>query len=126
MPRPPSDDEKTEAVKRAEKDQPQDSDGLENALREIDDLHEEKVAGLSKPHYTEIVDHIDHMVSVAGVDHVGLGSDFDGATMPEGMEDCTKVPLITDELVKRGYSEGDIRKILGENFMRVMEEVLTD
>ena len=60
------------------------------------------------------------------VDHVGLGSDFDGATMPEGMEDCTKVPLITDELVRRGYSEGDIRKILGENFMRVMEEVLAD
>ena len=120
------DEERTEAVKRAEKDQPQDSDGLENALREIDDLHEEKVAGLSKPHYTEIVDHIDHMVSVAGVDHVGLGSDFDGATMPEGMEDCTKVPLITDELVKRGYSEGDIRKVLGENFMRVIEEVLTD
>ena len=120
------DDEKTEDVKRAEKDQPQDSDGLENALREIDDLHEEKVAGLSKPHYTEIVDHIDHMVSVAGVDHVGLGSDFDGATMPEGMEDCTKVPLITDELVKRNYSEGGIRKILGENFMRVMEEILTN
>ena len=120
------DDEKTEAVKRAEKDHPQDSDGLENALREIDDLQEEKVAELSKPHYTEIVDHIDHMVSVAGVDHVGLGSDFDGATMPEGMEDCTKVPLITDELVKRGYNETDIRKILGENFMRVMEEVLAD
>ncbi|MXY44290.1 MAG: membrane dipeptidase [Dehalococcoidia bacterium] len=120
------DDEKTEAVKRAEKDHPQDSDSLKSALREIDDLQDEKVAELRKPHYTEIVDHIDHMVSVAGVDHVGLGSDFDGATMPEGMEDCTKVPLITDELVRRGYSEGDIRKILGENFMRVMEEVLTD
>ena len=120
------DDEKTEAVKRAEKDHPQDSDGLENALREIDDLQEEKVTELSKPHYTEIVDHIDHMVSVAGVDHVGLGSDFDGATMPEGMEDCTKVPLITHELIRRGYSEGDIHKILGENFMRVMEEVLAD
>lgn len=119
------DDEKTEAVKRAEKDNPQDSDSLKNALRQIDDLHEEKVSGLSKPHYTEIVDHIDHMVSVAGIDHVGLGSDFDGATMPDGMEDCTKVPLITDELVRRGYSETDIRKILGENFMRVMDEVLT-
>ena len=120
------DDEKAEAVKRAEKDHPADSDGLKSALREIDDLQDEKVAELRKPHYTEIVDHIDHMVSVAGVDHVGLGSDFDGATMPEGMEDCTKVPLITDELVKRGYDETNIRKILGENFMRVMEEVLTD
>ena len=120
------DDEKTEAVKRAEKDNPAHSDSLKSALREIDDLQDEKVAELRKPHYTEIVDHIDHMVSVAGIDHVGLGSDFDGATMPEGMEDCTKVPLITDELVRRGYSEGDTRKILGENFMRVMEEVLTD
>ena len=46
--------------------------------------------------------------------------------MPEGMEDCTKVPLITDELVRRGYAESDIRKILGDNFMRVMEEVLAD
>ena len=119
------DDERTEAVKRAEKDHPKDSDKLKIALREIDDLQDEKVAELRKPHYTEIVDHIDHMVSVAGVDHVGLGSDFDGATMPEGMEDCTKVPLITDELVKRSYSESDIRKILGENFMRVMGQVLT-
>ena len=118
------DEEKTEETKRAEKDHPADSDGLNNVLREIDERHEEKVAELSKPHYTEIVDHIDHMVSVAGVDHVGLGSDFDGATMPEGMEDCTKVPLITDELVRRGYGESDIRKILGENFMRVMEETL--
>ena len=120
------DDEKAEETKRAEKDHPADSHDLQNALREIDERHEEKVAGLSKPHYTEIVDHIDHMVSVAGVDHVGLGSDFDGATMPDGMEDCTKVPLITDELIRRGYSETDVRKILGENFMRAMEEVLAD
>ena len=120
------DDEKAEETKRAEKDHPADSDDLKSALREIDERHEEKVAELQKPHYTEIVDHIDHMVSVAGVEHVGLGSDFDGATMPEGMEDCTKVPLITDELVERGYSESDIRKILGGNFMRVMEEALAD
>ena len=120
------DDEKTEEVKRAAKDHPAGSDDLSNALREIDERYDEKVAELSKPHYTEIVDHIDHMVSVAGIEHVGLGSDFDGATMPEGIEDCTKVPLITETLVSRGYSEGDIRKILGENFMRVMEEVLAD
>ena len=118
------DAEKSEETKRAEKDHPAGSDALKSALREIDERHEEKVARLPKPHYTEIVDHIDHMVSVVGVDHVGLGSDFDGATMPEGMEDCTKVPLITDELVKRGYGENDVRKILGENFMRVMGETL--
>ena len=118
------DEEKVEETKRAEKDHPADSGGLKNALREIDESHDEKVDELSKPHYTEIVDHIDHMVSVAGVNHVGLGSDFDGATMPEGMEDCTKVPLITDELLRRGYGESDVRKILGENFMRVMGEAL--
>ena len=118
------DAEKSEETKRAEKDHAAGSKALESALREIDERHEEKVARLPKPHYTEIVDHVDHMVSVVGVDHVGLGSDFDGATMPEGMEDCTKVPLITDELVKRGYGENDVRKILGENFMRVMGETL--
>ena len=118
------DSEKADESKRAEKDHPAESGGLKNALREIDESHDEKVDELSKPHYTEIVDHIDHMVSVAGVNHVGLGSDFDGATMPEGMEDCTKVPLITDELVRRGYGESDVRKILGENFMRVMGEAL--
>ena len=120
------DAEKAEEVKKAEKDFAVESDGLKNAMKDIDDRYSGKVAELKKPHYMEIVDHIDHMVSVAGIEHVGLGSDFDGATMPEGMEDCTKVPYITDELVKRGYSEGDIRKILGENFMRVMEEVLAD
>ena len=120
------DSEKADESKRAEKDHPAESGGLKNALREIDESHDEKVDELSKPHYTEIVDHIDHMVSVAGVNHVGLGSDFDGATMPEGMEDCTKVPLITDELLRRGYGESDVRKILGENFMRVMGEALTD
>ena len=82
------------------------------------------MADLKLPHYTEIVDHVDHMVSVAGIDHVGLGSDFDGATMPEGMEDCSKVPRITEELVRRGYSDEDVRKVLGENFLRVMEEVI--
>ncbi len=120
------DEEKAEEIKRVSKDHASGSEGLSNSLREIDGRYDEKVAELSKPHYTEIVDHIDHMASVAGIEHVGLGSDFDGATMPEGMEDCTKVPLITDAMVSRGYSEGDIRKVLGENFMRVMEEVLTD
>jgi membrane dipeptidase len=57
---------------------------------------------------------------VAGIDHVGLGSDFDGVdSLPEGLDDCSKLPLITYELLKRGYSERDIKKILGENFLRV-------
>jgi membrane dipeptidase len=70
-----------------------------------------------------IVDHIDHAVKVAGVDHVGMGTDFDGATMPEGMDDVSKLPKITEALLKRGYSEKDVEKILGGNLLRVMEQV---
>jgi len=74
------------------------------------------------PHvsWERIVDHIDHAVKLVGADHVGLGSDFDGASMPEGMDDVTHLPQITDALLKKGYSEVDIRKILGENTLRVL------
>ena len=73
--------------------------------------------------WQRIVDHIDHAVRVAGIDHVGLGSDFDGATMPLGMEDASKLPLITDALLRKGYSDRDVLKILGGNVLRVMERV---
>lgn len=70
-----------------------------------------------------LIDHIDHIVKVAGIDHVGLGADFDGAAdMPAGAEDISMLPNITYELLKRGYTERDIRKILGENFLRVFAE----
>ena len=70
-----------------------------------------------------IIDHIDHAVRVAGIDHVGLGSDFDGATMPFGMEDASKLPRITEALLRKGYADKDIEKILGGNLLRVMEQV---
>ncbi len=71
-----------------------------------------------------VVDHIEHIVKVAGIDHVGLGSDFDGVPyMPEGLEDVSKYPAITEELLNRGYSESDIKKILGENLLRAFEQV---
>jgi membrane dipeptidase len=73
--------------------------------------------------WDKIVEHIDHAVKIAGIDHVGLGSDFDGATMPLGMEDASKLPKITDALLKKGYSEADVIKVLGGNFLRVMEQV---
>jgi membrane dipeptidase len=78
---------------------------------------------LPKVDWTQIIDHIDHAVKIAGADHVGLGSDFDGAVMPLGMQDVTHIPQITDALLKKGYSESDIRKILGENTLRVLTQV---
>jgi membrane dipeptidase len=78
---------------------------------------------LPRVEWTKIIEHIDHAVKVAGVDHVGLGSDFDGANMPFGMEDATKLPQITEALLRKGYSEGDVRKILGENTLRLMADV---
>ena len=72
-----------------------------------------------------IIDHIDYIVKLAGPDFVGFGSDFDGAgNYPEGMQDVTGYPLITYHLLKRGYSEENIRKILGGNFLRVFDEVM--
>jgi membrane dipeptidase len=70
-----------------------------------------------------LIDHFDHIAKVAGVDHVGIGSDFDGVdSLPVGMEDISKLPYITYELLKRGYSEKDVRGILGENFLRAFAE----
>ena len=76
------------------------------------------------PHvnWEKIVEHIDHVVRLVGSDHVGLGSDFDGAMMPDGLEDCSKLPKITEALLRKGYSKDDIRKILGRNLLRVMEQ----
>ncbi|HKP86104.1 MAG TPA: dipeptidase [Blastocatellia bacterium] len=73
-----------------------------------------------------LIDHIDHVAKVAGINHVGIGSDFDGVPLtgvPEGMEDISRLPNITVELMKRGYSDADIKKVLGENFLRVMAAV---
>ena len=78
---------------------------------------------LPRVDYIKIIEHIDHAVKVAGIDHVGLGSDFDGANMPYGMEDATMLPKITEALLNKGYSEGDVRKILGENTLRLMTDV---
>lgn len=77
---------------------------------------------LPRVSWEKIVEHIDHAVRVAGADHVGIGSDFDGAFMPQGMEDASRLPWITEGLVRRGYGDADIRKILGENTLRVMAQ----
>ncbi|HSO37276.1 MAG TPA: dipeptidase [Labilithrix sp.] len=77
---------------------------------------------IPKVPFSVLIDHIDHMVKVAGVDHVGLGSDFDGVdALPEGLTGIDGLPRITLELMKRGYSDEDVLKILGGNFLRVFE-----
>lgn len=71
-----------------------------------------------------VVDHIDYIVKLVGPDYVGLGSDYDGVRrIPEGLTDCSMLPNITQELLNRGYSDEDIKKILGDNFMRVFKQV---
>ena len=95
--------------------------GDENAIRRQQETGRQ-FGPSPKVNWEKIVEHIDHVARIAGVDHVGLGSDFDGATMPDGMEDVSQLPKITDALLRRNYTEADIKKILGENTLRVMAE----
>jgi membrane dipeptidase len=78
---------------------------------------------LPRVEWTEVLDHIDHAVKLVGADHVGLGSDFDGADMPYGLDDASYLPRITSGLLERGYSESDVRKILGGNTIRLKQDV---
>jgi membrane dipeptidase len=83
----------------------------------------DEVKGL-RPPMSVLLDHLDYIVKMIGVDHVGLGSDFDGVnSLPQQLDDVTTYPLITKELLKRGYSKKDIRKILGGNFLRIFKQV---
>jgi membrane dipeptidase len=94
--------------------------GRENALWA---LHRDIDESIPPPPLDRLIEHIEHVIQVAGVDHVGLGSDFDGVTsLPKGMEDVTKLPAITRALLARGYQEKDVEKVLGGNFMRVFDE----
>ncbi|MEP3481782.1 MAG: dipeptidase [Fuerstiella sp.] len=71
----------------------------------------------------DVVDHIEHIIEVAGIDHVGIGSDFDGVpTLPVQLEDVSKYPLITQEMLNRGYSADDVRKLLGGNVLRALQQ----
>jgi membrane dipeptidase len=94
-------------------------------LIEADKITRDMVAQgkLPRVDWTEIINHIDHAVKLVGADHVGLGSDFDGADMPYGMEDVSDIPQITNALLDKGYSPADVRKILGGNTLRLMQDV---
>ena len=73
---------------------------------------------------SEVADHLDHIRDVAGIDHIGLGSDFDGTTyVPKGLDDVADFPALTAELLRRGYSDEDVKKVLGLNLLRVMRTV---
>jgi membrane dipeptidase len=84
-----------------------------------------RLAKLGRIPLSELLDHFEHAVKIAGVDHVGLGSDFDGVDdmLPAGMEDISKIPNLVRGLMERGFSDADILKILGGNTLRVMREV---
>ncbi len=88
---------------------------------EIDKLVGQRAEGLDVPGLDRLVEHIEHAVQVMGVDHVALGSDFDGiSVLPRPMKDATSLPLLAAALQARGYSDSDVRKILGENFLRLL------
>lgn len=88
---------------------------------EVDKFVGERAESLDVPTIDRLLDHIDHAVQVMGIDHVGLGSDFDGiSVLPRPMKDVTSLPEVVRALAGRGYSDEDVRKILGENFLRLL------
>ncbi|GAC1479682.1 MAG: dipeptidase [Gemmatimonadaceae bacterium] len=91
----------------------------------LDSIRRARFAGLTQTPLAVLIDHIDHIAKIAGVDHVGLGSDFDGVSaLPLQMDDVTKLPRIAQALLDRGYSSADVKKILGGNMLRVMRTVM--
>jgi membrane dipeptidase len=101
------------------------AEGKQITYVDDDRITREWMAKIPRPPFTVLIDHIDHIAKVAGIDHVGLGSDFDGVSgaTPAGMDSAADLPKITQALLDRGYSAEDIRKILGGNVLRVFKEV---
>jgi membrane dipeptidase len=100
----------------------EDPAAMDRELKKISSAYDRSEAGMSRPPLDLLLDHIEHIARVAGIDHVGLGSDFDGVTaLPEGVNDCSDLPNVTRGLLARGFSAPEVKKILGENFLRVME-----
>ncbi|HUO27728.1 MAG TPA: dipeptidase [Bryobacteraceae bacterium] len=117
------------------KDLQKQQDALESAAPKFGDrsqlgpavrkINAERIRELGRIPLSRLLDHFDHAVKIAGIDHVGLGSDFDGSDdqFPQGMEDISKIPNLVRGLMERGYSDDDILKILGGNTLRVMRAV---
>ncbi len=82
---------------------------------------QDELNALARPSYKLIADHIDHVVSLVGIDHVGIGSDYDGIEVtPQGMEDISRMPVLFEELRGRGYTDSDLSKIASDNFFRIL------
>jgi membrane dipeptidase len=91
---------------------------------QVQELGAEMEKGIGRPALSELIDHFDHMIKVAGVDHVGIGSDFDGVEcLPQGIDSVADLPKITEALMQRGYTAADMQKILGGNLLRVFADV---
>jgi membrane dipeptidase len=92
---------------------------------EINRIEREWMARIPRPPLKSLIDHIDHIAKIAGIDHVGLGSDFDGVSgaTPQGIDSAADLPKITQSLLDRGYTAIDIHKILGGNLLRVFSQV---
>jgi membrane dipeptidase len=101
------------------------AEGKEPTYEELDKIQRTAANSIPRPPLSDLIDHIDHIAKVAGIDHVGLGSDFDGVSgqLPEGIDSPADLPKITAALMARGYSAEDCRKILGGNLLRVFKEV---
>jgi membrane dipeptidase len=101
------------------------AEGREFTYSDEEKIQRSYMDQIPRPPLSMLVDHIDHIAKVAGVDHVGLGSDFDGVSgqLPEGLNSPADIPKITQALLDRGYSAEDCRKILGGNLLRVFREV---
>jgi membrane dipeptidase len=101
------------------------ADGKPVPYAEIEKLQRQYLDRIPRPPFSVLIDHIDHIAKVAGVDHVGIGTDFDGISgqLPEGIDSAADLPKITEALMARGYSAEDCRKILGGNLLRVFREV---
>ena len=114
-------------VKKAEQDLRDKfkAEGKQVTYSDIEKVDRAMADRIPRPPLSDLIDHIDHIAKVAGVDHVGLGSDFDGVSgqLPEGMDSAADLPKITAALMARGYTAADCEKILGGNFMRVFKEV---
>jgi membrane dipeptidase len=107
-----------EARERARAEHPGDPAAARAAMDEFFEAHPDPPATVG-----DVADHVDHVRAVAGIEHIGIGSDFDGSpSMPEGLEDVSRYPALFAELAARGYSDDDLARIAGRNVLRVLRE----